>query len=91
VTTLPTLAAILLHSLFLIPCYLAGAITLGVNLDWDDLGGQDGECFRESGCRDTWHILNALEIAAMVLQLVGLCVLRLTLCFYPALLTKGSM
>ncbi|KAJ7448991.1 hypothetical protein FB451DRAFT_1288338 [Mycena latifolia] len=64
----PTLAVILLNSLFLIPCYLAGIIGLGNTID----GGVSGACNHESPCRRPWHVLGALEIAAMALQIFGL-------------------
>lgn len=77
----PALAAILVDSLLLIPCYLAGILALGLSTNWDYLGDRVGTCgphiSNGGACRRAWHVFGALQILGMGLQILGLCVLRL--------------
>jgi hypothetical protein len=86
---IPTLAAILLNSLLLIPCYLTGVLALGLSVYWDYLGDQVGTCGAQisnlGACRRAWHVFGALQIVAMALQILGLCVLCLHVIRFLAL------
>ncbi|KAJ7838507.1 hypothetical protein B0H14DRAFT_2588544 [Mycena olivaceomarginata] len=75
----PTLAGILVDSLFLIPCYIIGIILPSFFIYWDYLGKVVGSCYDrvpipQDECRTLWHTLGALQLLAMVLQFFGLCV-----------------
>ncbi|KAJ6527718.1 hypothetical protein B0H19DRAFT_1195571, partial [Mycena capillaripes] len=73
----PTLALILVDSLFLIPCYIIGIILPAFFIYWDYLGKVFGDCpslvpIPDEECRTLWHTLGALQLLAMVLQFFGL-------------------
>ncbi|KAJ6605297.1 hypothetical protein DFH09DRAFT_1121114 [Mycena vulgaris] len=76
----PPLAAILVDSLFLIPCYIAATIFLGLFVEFRSSGG---ECAwhrpTEEECLALWNTLEALQILAMVLQIIGLVLIFIDL------------
>ncbi|KAJ7291800.1 hypothetical protein C8J57DRAFT_1492265 [Mycena rebaudengoi] len=71
---IPSLAAILVDSLLLIPCYVVGAVILGLFTDYGYLGDEVGSCsyVTPADCRMAWHVFGALQILGTILQFLGL-------------------
>ncbi|KAJ7284456.1 hypothetical protein C8J57DRAFT_693201 [Mycena rebaudengoi] len=71
----PSLAAILVDSLYLIPCYLGGTLSLGI-ITFSYIGQQYGSCYyraiSDRDCREAWHMLEKLQLIGFIFQLLGL-------------------
>ncbi|KAJ7291997.1 hypothetical protein C8J57DRAFT_1274356 [Mycena rebaudengoi] len=74
----PSLAAILVDSLYLILCYLGGTLSLGLIIHFDYIGQQYGSCYYRGRindypeCRVAWHTLEKLQLIGFIFQLLGL-------------------
>ncbi|KAJ7231757.1 hypothetical protein C8J57DRAFT_1533415 [Mycena rebaudengoi] len=75
--SVPSLAAILLDSLYLIPCYIGGAVSLGILIDYNYFGGpEEGSCYSDrisvEACQKTHHTFENLQLAVLISQFMGL-------------------
>jgi hypothetical protein len=73
----PSLAAILLDGLYLIPCYIGGAVSLGILIDYNYFGGpEEGSCYSDrinvEVCQKTHHTFENLQLAVLISQFMGL-------------------
>jgi hypothetical protein len=76
----PPLVAIVIDSLYLIPCYLGGILSLGFLINFDYIGEQYGSCYYRGlsndyeDCRVAWHMLEKLQLIGFIFQLLGMLV-----------------
>jgi hypothetical protein len=75
--SVPSLAAILVNSLYLIPCYIGGTVSLAIIYDY--FKRNFGTCnyrgiISDEDCHKTYHKFVTLLLIGMIFQLLGLLV-----------------
>ncbi|KAJ7218893.1 hypothetical protein C8J57DRAFT_1537253 [Mycena rebaudengoi] len=72
--SVPSLAAILVNSLYLIPCYIGGTVSLGIIYDYFRryFGACNYRGISDDDCHKTYHKFVTLQLIGMIFQLLGL-------------------